>query len=567
MAALITKGVKFMAKQTIYNAGIYVRLSQEDMRAGESLSIENQKLILTKYVKEQGWNLIDIYVDDGYSGTDFDRPGVQRLLDDAKIGKINLIICKDLSRFGRNYIEVGRYVDYIFPSYNIRFIALNDNVDTANKDSSALDMMPIVNLFNEWHAASTSKKIKAVIEANAKAGKYRVNCAPYGYVKSDTEKKLPIPDEPAASVVRRIFQMRSQGISPRHIADTLNSEKIPIPSDYYYAKLGKPNPRHTAHLWGTDRIKQILRNPTYLGHLVQLRTTTVSYKNHKVIKKNEEDMVIIKNTHEPLVSQEMWDKIREIEASVSQGKSTKKGETMPLSGLMFCADCGEKMRLGTNNTTNGSKKLPRKYIRHNYQCGAYSRYGKFYCTSHYIKMKDINALIIEDIKKRALLVVSDEDAARQYFMMQKEQYNTKQSKADSKRLHECKTRLDELAKLIPSIYEDKVVGKIPESVCVELLEKYQTEQTALTDEVGQIESKLSAIKQDKQDVEEYINRLKKYADVPELTREMALELIEYITIDEYAADRPRDIHIYYKLLDKPLPNKMRLDVKKNDETA
>ena len=378
-----------MAKQTIYNAGIYVRLSQEDMRAGESLSIENQKLILTKYVKEQGWNLIDIYVDDGYSGTDFDRPGVQRLLDDAKIGKINLIICKDLSRFGRNYIEVGRYVDYIFPSYNIRFIALNDNVDTANKDSSALDMMPIVNLFNEWHAASTSKKIKAVIEANAKAGKYRVNCAPYGYVKSDTEKKLPIPDEPAASVVRRIFQMRSQGISPRHIADTLNSEKIPIPSDYYYAKLGKPNPRHTAHLWGTDRIKQILRNPTYLGHLVQLRTTTVSYKNHKVIKKNEEDMVIIKNTHEPLVSQEMWDKIREIEASVSQGNSTKKGETMPLSGLMFCADCGEKMRLGTNNTTNGSKKLPRKYIRHNYQCGAYSRYGKFYCTSHYIKMKDI----------------------------------------------------------------------------------------------------------------------------------------------------------------------------------
>lgn len=556
-----------MAKQTIYNAGIYVRLSQEDMRAGESLSIENQKLILTKYVKEQGWNLIDIYVDDGYSGTDFDRPGVQRLLDDAKVGKINLIVCKDLSRFGRNYIEVGRYVDYIFPSYNIRFIALNDNVDTANKDSSALDMMPIVNLFNEWHAASTSKKIKAVIEANAKAGKYRVNCAPYGYVKSDTEKKLPIPDEPAASVVRRIFQMRSQGISPRHIADTLNSEKIPIPSDYYYAKLGKPNPRHTAHLWGTDRIKQILRNPTYLGHLVQLRTTTVSYKNHKVIKKNEEDMVIIKNTHEPLVSQEMWDKIREIEASVSQGKSTKKGETMPLSGLMFCADCGEKMRLGTNNTTNGSKKLPRKYIRHNYQCGAYSRYGKFYCTSHYIKMKDINALIIEDIKKRALLVVSDEDAARQYFMMQKEQYNAKQSEADTKRLYECKTRLDELAKLIPSIYEDKVIGKIPESVCVELLEKYQTEQTALTSEVGQIESKLSAIKQDKQDVEEYINRLKKYADVPELTREMALELIEYITIDEYAADRPRDIHIYYKLLDKPLPNKMRLDVKKNDETA
>ena len=171
-----------MSKQTIYNAGIYVRLSQEDMRAGESLSIENQKLIITKYVSEQGWNLENIYVDDGYSGTDFDRPGVTRLLEDAKTGKINLIICKDLSRFGRNYIQVGQYIDYIFPTYNIRFIALNDHIDTADKDNSAMDMMPIVNLFNEWHAASTSKKIKAVIEANCKAGKYRATAAPYGYI-------------------------------------------------------------------------------------------------------------------------------------------------------------------------------------------------------------------------------------------------------------------------------------------------------------------------------------------------------------------------------------------------
>ena len=157
-----------MSKQTIYNVGIYVRLSQEDMRAGESLSIENQKLILTKYVTEQGWNIYDIYIDDGFSGTDFNRPGVSRLLEDAKAGKINLIIVKDLSRFGRNYIQVGQYIDYIFPTYNIRFIALSDNVDTANKDTSAMDMMPIVNLFNEWHAASTSKKIRAVIEANAR---------------------------------------------------------------------------------------------------------------------------------------------------------------------------------------------------------------------------------------------------------------------------------------------------------------------------------------------------------------------------------------------------------------
>ncbi|MDE6726777.1 MAG: recombinase family protein [Oscillospiraceae bacterium] len=554
-----------MSKQTIYNVGIYVRLSQEDMRAGESLSIENQKLILTKYVTEQGWNTYDIYVDDGFSGTDFNRPGVTRLLEDAKTGKINLIIVKDLSRFGRNYIQVGQYIDYIFPTYNIRFIALSDNVDTANKDTTAMDMMPIVNLFNEWHAASTSKKIRAVVEANAKAGKYRTTFAPYGYVKGDDENRLPVVDEPAASVVRRIFEMRSQGISPYHIAEKLNDEKIPIPSDYLYAKLGKPNPRRTIHLWSAGVIRQIVRNPTYLGHLVQMKTTTVSYKNHKSVKKDPSEWIIVYNTHEPLVSQEIWDKCREVEESVSQGKKTKTGFVAPLSGLMFCADCGEKMRLGWNNTTNGSKKKPRKYVRHNFNCGRYNRQGKQGCPSHYIKMNDINALILADIRSMAALVWENEGIARKQFLSKKEQINSRQTAEEQKRLHDGQYRLSELEKLIPSIYEDKVLGKIPENVCINLLEKYQAEQKSLSEEVEQLEAKLNAVKQDENDVDEFIKRLKKYTDVQELTREMCLELIEYITIDEYSADRPRDIHIYYKLLEKPLPHKKFLEVGKGNE--
>lgn len=556
-----------MAKQTTYNAGIYVRLSKDDERAGESLSIENQKLILTKYVAEQGWNIVDIYVDDGYSGTSFDRPAVTRLLEDAKAGKINLIIVKDLSRFGRNYIQVGQYIDYIFPTYNIRFIALNDNVDTANKDTTAMDMLPIMNVFNEWHAANTSKKIKAVIEANCKAGKYRTTFAPYGYFKGDDENHLPVVDEPAASVVRRIFQMRSQGISPRHIADTLNNEGIPIASDYLYAKMGKPNPRRTSHLWCAERIRAMLNNPTYLGHLVQMKTTTVSYKNHKNVKKDPSEWIIVENTHEPLVSQEIWDKCREMEASVSQGKKTKTGFVAALSGLMFCADCGEKMRLGWNNTTNGSKKKPRKYVRHNFNCGRYNRHGKIACKSHYIKMKDMNALVLADIRSMAALVVEDENEARRQFLAHKEKQNAHQTEAEQKRLHEGKTRLADLEALIPSIYEDKVLGKIPEAVCVNLLEKYQAEQRALSAEVKALEARLSAVKRDEQDVEEFIRRLKKYTDVQELTREIALELIEYITVDEYAADRPRDIHIYYKLLEKPLPHKKYLVVDKSEETA
>ena len=201
-------------------AGLYYRLSQEDERAGESLSIENQKKILEKYARENGFEIIDEYIDDGWSGTNFNRPGVQRLLEDAKNGRINAIIVKDLSRFGRNYIEVGQYTDYLFPTYNIRFIAVGDNVDSAVTENTGMDMTPIMNVFNEWHAANTSKKIRAVIEANAKEGIYRSNQAPYGYIKGDDDKRLPIVDSEAAAYVRRMFEMRASGISPNHIAQT-----------------------------------------------------------------------------------------------------------------------------------------------------------------------------------------------------------------------------------------------------------------------------------------------------------------------------------------------------------
>ena len=549
-----------MTKQSNYNAGIYVRLSQEDERAGESLSIENQKLILTKYVAEQDWTLVDVYVDDGYSGTDFNRPAVTQLLEDAKNGKINLIICKDLSRFGRNYIEVGQYVDYIFPTYNIRFIALNDNVDTANQNSAAMDMMPIVNIFNEWHCSNTSRKIKAVKEASAKSGKYSTTFAPYGYVKGDNDKHLPVIDPEAAEVVKRIFTMRSTGISPRHIADTLNAEHVLIPSDYIYGKMGKPNPRRTQHLWSADTVRQLLKNPIYLGDLVQMKTTTVSYKVHKSVKKAEEDWVVIPNTHEPIISRELWDKVREMEASVAQGKKTKSGIVMPLSGFMYCADCGEKMRLLYNNTTWGSKKKPLRYIRHNYNCGTYNRFGKIACNSHYIKMKDIDAIVLADIRALTQQVIEDESAAKSAFLAKKQSEHAKQTSEDKKRLSDSKHRLNELANLIPKIYEDKVLGKVPEDVCLDLLQKYTAEQKELNAVVADLEAKQQESRKDEEDVEKFVSRLKKYAGAGELTREMCMELIEYIVVDEYAADRPRHIEIYYKFLDKALENKNHLNL-------
>ena len=254
-------------KQKTYIAGLYYRKSQEDERQGESISIENQRTILRKYAEEHGFEIYDEYIDDGVSGTTFRRPEVQRLLDDAKTGVINTIIVKDLSRFGRNYIEVGQYVDYVFPAFGIRFIAIQDNVDTENRDSGAMEMMPIMNVFNEWHAANTSKKIRTVLKANAREGKYHARKAPYGYTKGDNEKKTPILDEEAAAVVKRIFEMRASGLSPHKIADTLNAEGVLNPSRYCLERYGVVGRRENVGLWSFCGVNSILQNPT-----------TVSYK-------------------------------------------------------------------------------------------------------------------------------------------------------------------------------------------------------------------------------------------------------------------------------------------------
>ena len=537
-----------LKKQNEYKVGMYLRLSRDDERQGESLSIENQRKMLNKYINEQGWTLYDEYVDDGISGTDFNRPGVQRLLDDAKTGKINLIICKDLSRFGRNYIQVGQYTDYIFPMYNIRFIALNDNIDTAKSDSASMDMMPIMNVFNEWHAANTSKKLRAVFESNARSGKYKTNYPPYGYIKGTDKNCTPIVDPYSSEIVRRIFEMRASGMNVKKIAETLNNEKIAVPSDYYYQQQGKPNPYYTEHLWSAGSVKRLLRNPVYLGHLVQLRTTTVSYKNHKVVKKDESEWAVVENNHEPIISQELWDKVREIDNSVSNGKSNKAGVVLPLSGLCYCADCGAKMK---QNGTHNCKSKP------SYTCSRYSRYGKQYCGSHSIRTDALEQLVLADIQHRIDFVNMNEQDARQKLLAQKMGMYEVQSTNDKKRKHDIEKRIYELEKLMQTLFEDRVLGKMPEKTCNLMIEKYQTELDGLEIELAELNKRSDIERECEREVDEYIRRLKSYAGAEKLTREMALELIEYITVDANPRNfkAVRKINVYYKLIDKKLNNK------------
>lgn len=443
-----------LPKQTNYSVGIYLRLSRDDERAGESLSIENQRKILVNYVQEQGWEIYKEYMDDGYSGTTFDRPGMQKMLDDAKNGRINLIICKDLSRFGRNYIQVGQYTDYIFPMYNIRFIALNDNIDTTNSDSVGMDMMPMINIFNEWHSANTSKKLKAVFMANAKLGKYKTTRCPYGYVKGDDANHTPIINPETSPIVHRIFEMRAKGYNYGTIAKILNDEEILTPDRYYAQRYGRMVQSMTSY-WQGEYVKRIVNSPIYIGTLIQLKQTTVSHKNHKLVARNEEDWAVIPNNHEAIISQELWDKCQEINKSVNQGRRDNLGKVAPLSGLLYCDKCGCKMKQHLTG-----KRTTKKPERPEYICSCYAKFGKKACTSHYIKRHIIEEIVMADIRSKLDLIV-DENNAKQVFLEKKSTAYNVQHTEDKKKKTYSEKRIAELDNLIQNVYEDRLSAKFP----------------------------------------------------------------------------------------------------------
>lgn len=529
-------------KQKHYIAGLYYRLSQEDERQGESVSIDNQRTILRKYAEERGFEIHDEYIDDGVSGTTFQRPEVQRLLDDAKTGVINTIIVKDLSRFGRNYIEVGQYVDYVFPAFGIRFIAIQDNVDTENRDSGAMEMMPIMNVFNEWHAANTSKKIRAVRRSNAKEGIYTAKKASYGYKMGTDKKRAPVIDEETAPIVKRIFEMYASGMSPRKISEILNLEGIPSPATYAYTQSGqKPKP-NVVGLWTAVTIREMLNKIIYIGHMPQLRWTSLSYKNHKRFRKDESEWTVVYNNHEPIISQELWDKVQERKKSVAQGRKTKVGYTHPLSGFLFCADCGNKMKLCTSVSRKGTRS-------YHFDCGYHLRYGKAYCFSHYIAASALEEIVLGDIREMAQRIVLDEKAVREGFIRHNAELADKAVKTAKRELQVKRKRIEELSRLMQVAYEDRVRGKMPEDICIGFIQKYSDEQKKLETEIAELEAKLTETENTMQSADEFIRNIKKYLEAPELSREMCYELIDRIIIggSPKTTGKEREIDIVYKV--------------------
>lgn len=541
-------------KQKNYIAGLYFRLSQEDERQGESASIEHQRTILRKYAEERGFEIHDEYIDDGISGTTFQRPEVQRLLDDAKTGIINTIIVKDLSRFGRNYIEVGQYIDYVFPAFGIRFIAIQDNVDTENRDSGTMEMMPIMNVFNEWHAANTSKKIRAVRRAFAKEGVYIAKKASYGYKMGTDKKRAPIIDEETAPVVKRIFEMYASGASPNKISEVLNLEGIPSPATYAYTQNGqKPKP-NVMGLWTAVTIREMLNKIIYIGHMPQLRWTSMSYKNHKRYRTDESEWQIVYNNHEPIISQELWDRVQERKKSVATGRKTKIGFTHPLSGFLFCADCGGKLKLCTSIGRNSKR-------RYYFDCGYHLRYGKSYCFSHYISASVLEEIVLEDIREMAKRIVLDEKSIREEFIRHNAELADAAIKKAKKELQTKQKRVAELSRLMQVAYEDRVKGKMPEEICIGFIEKYSAEQKTIAEEIEGIEKQLAETETTRNTADDFVCDIKKYLNAPELTREMCYELIDRIVIGgtQSVTGKEREKDIVYKV---DIASVLRNNVKK-----
>lgn len=525
-----------MSKRNRLNKiGLYMRLSRDDDKAGESMSIDNQRIILQSYAAEFGGEIVDEYIDDGWSGTNFDRPNIKRMLQDAQSGKIDTIIVKDLSRFGRNYIQVGQYIDYIFPAYGIRFIALNDNVDTADRSSTAMDMMPIMNVFNEWHAANTSKKIRAVLQASQRSGKYTSWNYPYGYKAGVDERRTAVIDEEAAVVVRRIYDLRLQGHSARSIAKILSDEGIPNPAAHYTRLDGSKRSVGGSALWVPKTVRWILANPTYLGHTLQHKTTRVSYKNHKVVNLPESDWIINENAHPPIISKEVWDRVQST-YNGARGRADKASAVHPLSGLLVCPDCGKRLKF------KSAKDLKNCFV-----CRTYVDLGKKYCTSHRITEHLLERIVAEDIRSLLATIAVDEDKAKERFLRERAKHSGQSRCSDEKQLKAHKKRLAELDKLIQTAFEERVLGNLPEGVCIKLCEKYRAEAEAVQGAINALEKRLSEVNTDEAAAEEYIQKLKRYANCERLTREMCLQLIDFITVGKKTAENEeREIHIYYK---------------------
>lgn len=514
---------------------LYCRLSQDDMLAGESNSITNQKAILLKYAQDNGFSNPQFYVDDGFSGTNFNRPDFIRMMNDVETGKVETVITKDLSRLGRDYLKTGEYIEIVFPDYDVRYIAINDNVDTFKSEN---ELMAFKNIFNDWFARDTSKKIKAVFKAKGMSGKH-LSSPIYGYMRSETDKNLWIIDEETAPIVRKIFKLCIDGYGPTQIARILTEEGIPTPTAYAKSKgrnAGHPNAK--LHHWGEQTIDHILEKAEYAGHTVNFRSQTKSYKCKKRIQIPKDEWVIFENTHEPIVSQHDFDLVQELRKN--KRRIQKCGETNPFSGMVYCADCGSKMYLCRSKSLN----VDQEHLK----CSAYAG-DKDACTAHFIRTIVLKEIVLKELNKLLITVKENKDMFIREAMNTSTQKHFSELKRARKMLAQAEKRISELDKLFTRLYEDNVSGKISDERFAMMSKSYEDEQSKLKQAVNEFTKFIETTEQKHTDVEQFLKIVRNRTELKELTPEIMHEFIEKIVVhapDKSSGHRKQKIEIYFR---------------------
>ena len=499
---------------------LYCRLSQDDGREGESNSISNQKEILAQYARANGFHNTMFFVDDGISGTTFDRPDFQRMQRMIENGEIGVVIVKDLSRFGRNYLDVGEYLEIKYPTLGVRFIAIQENVDTLK--NTGTEMMPFNNIFNEWYAAQTSKKIRAVWKSKAEKGERISQTVPHGYKKSKDNPKQWIVDEPAAKVVRYIFQLCIEGFGPTQIAHRLEDERILCPTAYAMSngrKTPNPLPKRGEYAWDGATVKHILANRQYTGCTVNFKTTLVSYKVHKTVHNPEEEWQIIPNTQEAIIDKDTFNRVQELRDG--RRRNTATGRESLFSGLLYCADCKSKLYFCAAKSIKPHQEFHR--------CSAYKE-SRGTCSIHFIREVVLREMILELVKRVALFIQQYE--AVFLYMYAKKQNITKETNVRNMKatIEKDKRRISEIDMMIERLYEDNVLGKIPDDRFSKMMGKYEAEQKALIEAVEKAEQSLQTFEQDKVDLRIFLETIRKCTDIDELTPEIINRLIRRIEV-------------------------------------
>lgn len=471
------------------------------------------------------------------------------MMEKVRDREINLVVVKDLSRFGRNYLEVGQYTELEFPALGCRFIAVNDNIDSLNRDSNDEIFMAFRNIFNEHYSRDISKKIRSAMNTSCRSGKFIGAFAPFGYMKSPDDRHRLIIDEPAAAIVRRIFQMRCEGEGFRRIALALNEEGVLPPREYHCRCAGKAgSPWRDNGKWSSVTVSGLLRNEAYIGNMVQHKSEVFSYKDRRMTAVPKEEWIRVENTHEPIISMDVWEQCRRMDRGTVHPRQNSMKETSLFSGLLYCADCGFAMRcqIERRRRKNG---VTARYER--YLCGSYSRSGHTACSTHSIPVQVLSELVLNDIWAKADEVFYHEEEIAQCLMERRQKQSRAELSAMQKSMRFLEKRVAELDRLIRSAYEDKVDGSIPAELCAELLRGYQKERAENSTRLQEIEKQQAEMQTAENEVQEWISLIRRYRDIDTLDRETLLKLIDRIEIGEAHTEdgnKVRDIKIYYKFV-------------------